>query len=133
MGIPEQPGRSPDHPQSSWSVSGQVVLDLALSSRRTVEELEPSVDVRAAADWGGFMSGTLELTDDGVMWVPSDYSRKFGFDAFRLPPDDITDIRVTPRREGGELEIDLTDHRVVAVRIQDPERWQNELDHAIGA
>lgn len=122
--------RRPPDPVSkdAWSVQGSVVLDLQRSSPETVAALEPHVDVRAANDWGGFMDGTMEVTDEGLVWVPSDYARRFGFDAFRLLPDEVIDIRVTPRNGGGAVDIDLTNQRRMCVTAKDVEQWQSGLD-----
>ncbi len=130
---------NPDAPliledEHHWRLTGPVVLDLQRSERSLVTELEPDADIKAADLWGGFMDGTLELTDEGVIWVPSVHSRKFGFDAFRLDPETVADIHVAALPGGrGDVDIDLTDHRRVSVKVRDPELWQEALDKAIGA
>jgi len=132
---PERPTSEPAVPQiAGWRVSGPVVLDLTRSERTIVEELEPQVNVHAASEWGGFMDGTLELTDEGIIWVPSEHSRRFGFDAFRLPADEVADIHVSSRPGGGgDVDIDLTDHRKLSVKVTDAREWQDALDDVIGA
>ena len=117
-----------------WRLSGPVVLDLQRSERSLVNELVPDADIKAADMWGGFMDGTLEVTDEGVIWVPSVHSRKFGFDAFRLDPATVADIHVAALPGGrGDVDIDLTDNRRVSVKVRDPHLWQKALDDVIGA
>jgi hypothetical protein len=116
-----------------WKVRGPVVVDLNHSSPEAVADLEPGVDVRTARDWGGFMDGTMELTDEGLVWIPSEHARRFGFDSFRLLPDDIIDIRVIPNAEGGEIDIDLADRGRFAVTVSDPQPWIEGIETALGA
>jgi hypothetical protein len=116
-----------------WKVRGPVVIDLEHSSPQAVEQLEPRVNLRTALEWGGFMDGTMELTDDGLVWIPSEHARRFGFDAFRLLPDDIIDIRVIPRPVGGEIDIDLTQLGRISVKVNDPEPWADGIETALGA
>jgi len=119
---------------AAWSLTGMAILDLGRSDRATVESLEPTVDVRAAADWGGLMDGTIEMRDEGVVWVPGEYAQRFGFVPFRLLSEDVVDIRVASRPSlRGSIDIDLADDRTVVVRVPDPERWRAELDRIIGA
>ena len=88
----------------------------------------------AAAEWGGLMDGTIELRDDGVVWVPGEYARRFGFIEFRVPADEVVDIRVASRPSlRGAMDIDLTDDRTVVVRVPDPDRWRYALDRVAGA
>ena len=115
-------------------LTGHAILDLGRSDRAVLEQLEPTVDVRAAAEWGGLMDGTIELRDDGVMWVPGEHARRYGFTEFVLPTDEVVDIRVAQRPSlRGAVDIDLTEHRKVVVRVPDPDRWQDELDRLAGA
>ena len=117
-----------------WGLRGRAILDLGRSDRAVLEMLEPMVDVRAAAEWGGLMDGQIELRDEGVVWVPGENARKFGFIAFRVPSEDVIDIRVVARPSlRGAVDIDLTNHRKVVVRVPDPERWESELDRLLGA
>lgn len=130
---------NPDAPlvhegEDTWRLTGPVVLDLQRSERSLVSELEPGADIKAADKWGGFMDGTLELTNDGVIWVPSVHSRRFGFDAFRLDPETVADIHVAALPGGrGDVDIDLTDKRRVSVKVREPQLWAEALDGLIGA
>ena len=110
------------------------MLDLSRCDRALLQSLEPGVDVRTAAEWGGLMDGRLALTDDGaVVWVPGEYARRFGFVEFRVPTEDVVDIRVASQPSmRGVMDIDLTDHRKVAVRVPDPDRWRTALGRAVG-
>ena len=127
------PSDKPD-PAEHWQLSGRAILDLGRSDRAAMEALEPTVDVRAAADWGGLMDGDIEVRDDGLVWVPGDNARRFGFIEFRIPSDEVVDIRVASRASlRGAVDIDLTDQRKVVVRVPDPDRWQSELDKLLGA
>ena len=119
---------------AEFVLSGQAILDLGRSDRVVVEALEPTVDVRAAADWGGLIDGTIEIRNEGLTWVPGEYARRFGFIEFRVPCEEVVDIRVASRPSlRGAVDIDLTDHRKVVVRVPDPDRWQHELDRQLGA
>src|SRR4051794_18804127 len=107
------------------TVSGMAVLDVGRSDRGTLESLEPRQVVRAAPEWSGLMDGRLELRDGGVVWVPGEYARRFGFIEFRVPPEEVVDVRVASQPSmRGVVDIDLTDHRSVAVRVPDPDRWR---------
>jgi hypothetical protein len=115
------------------TVSGMAVLDVGRSDRAVLEGLEPEDVVRAASEWSSLMDGRLELRESGVVWVPGEYARRFGFIEFHLAAEDVVDIRVEARPSlRGVLDIDLTDHRHVAVRVPDPDRWRAELDRAAG-
>lgn len=126
--------RNRDEPQREpWKLSGSVVIDLEHSAAATVEQLEPRLDVRTAREWGGFMDGTMEITDAGLVWIPSDHARRFGFDTFRLLPDDIIDIRVIEHAVGGEIDIDLTGHGRISVKVSDPKPWADGIEAAVSA
>ena len=133
IGPPDQPGPSHPNDASIAYVSGRAILDLSRTDRAVITEFEPMVDVRAATEWGGLMDGTIELRDEGVVWVPGENAQRFGFIEFHVPTEDVIDIRVSDKpRASGEIDIDLTDHRKVVVRVPDPDRWQSELDRVIG-
>lgn len=127
------PATAGDEVDDAPTLSGMAVLDVGLSDRSALESLEPGEAVRAAAEWSGLMDGRLEVRDGGVVWVPGEYARRFGFIEFRLPPEEIVDVRVDARPSmRGVVDIDLTDHRTLAVRVPDPDRWREELGRASG-
>jgi hypothetical protein len=75
------------------------------------------------------MDGTIEVRDEGLAWVPGEYARRFGFIEFRVPADEVIDIRVASRPSlRGAIDIDLTDERTMVMRVPDPDRWRAELD-----
>jgi hypothetical protein len=132
MIVPEPRSGTTPIPDPTWSISGRGVLDLGRTTLTLVEELEPGVDVRAAAHWGGHLDGTLALDDGGVDWTPSSHSREFGFDPIHVAPEDVLDIHVVQYGSGGEVEIDLTDRRRIALRVDDVGPWRRGLDQAVG-